>query len=92
VVLVQFDEDGPDVGELVVVQNQNRSILLVDRLTPGNIAVCLSVFSDRTIQKNMGVDKSGQGIEVPVGSPTIGRVLDALGRPLDGWKCRTLIQ
>jgi F-type H+-transporting ATPase subunit beta len=84
VVLVQFDEDGPAVGELVVVQNQNRSILLVDRLNMGNIAVCLSVFSDRTIQKNMNVDKSGQGIEIPVGDVTIGRVLDALGRPLDG--------
>jgi F-type H+-transporting ATPase subunit beta len=84
VVLVQFDEDGPEIGELVVVQNQNHSILLVDHLNPGNIAVCLSVFSDRTIQKNMKADRSGQGIEVPVGKDTIGRVLDALGRPLDG--------
>jgi F-type H+/Na+-transporting ATPase subunit beta len=84
VVLVQFDEDGPDIGELVLVQNQNRSVLLVDHLNPGNIAVCLSVFSDRTIQKNMAAERTGQGIEVPVGGATIGRVLDALGRPLDG--------
>jgi F-type H+-transporting ATPase subunit beta len=84
VVLIQFDEDGPDVGELIVLQNQNRSVLLVDHLNPGNIAVCLSVFSDRTIQKNMAAERSGQGIEVPVGNPTIGRVFDALGRPLDG--------
>jgi F-type H+-transporting ATPase subunit beta len=84
VVLVQFDEDGPEIGELVIVQNPNHSILLVDHLNTGNIAVCLSVFSDRTIQKNMKADRSGQGIEVPVGEATIGRVLDALGRPLDG--------
>jgi F-type H+-transporting ATPase subunit beta len=84
VVLVQFDHVGPEIGELVVVQNQNRSILLVDHLNTDNIAVCLTVFSDRTIQKNMKVDTSGQGIEVPVGGATIGRVLDALGRPLDG--------
>jgi F-type H+-transporting ATPase subunit beta len=84
VVLVQFDEDGPDIGELIIVQNQNQSILLVDHLNIGNIAVCLSVFSDRSIQKNMAVIKSGQGIEVPVGDSTIGRVFDALGRPLDG--------
>jgi F-type H+-transporting ATPase subunit beta len=84
VVLVQFDEDGPEVGELVVVQNQSRSILLVDHLNMDNIVVCLSVFADRTIQKNMTVERSGQGIEVPVGDATIGRVLDALGRPLDG--------
>jgi F-type H+-transporting ATPase subunit beta len=84
VVLVQFDEDGPEIGELLVTQNQNRSILLVDHLNSGNIAVCLSVFSDRSLQKNMVVERSGQGIEIPVGDPTIGRVLDALGRPLDG--------
>jgi F0F1-type ATP synthase beta subunit len=66
VVLVQFDEDGPEIGELVIVQNPNHSILLVDHLNTGNIAVCLSVFSDRTIQKNMKADRSGQGIEVPV--------------------------
>jgi F-type H+-transporting ATPase subunit beta len=84
VVLVQFDEDGPEIGELLVTQNQNHSILLVDHLNSGNIAVCLSVFSDRSLQKNMVVERSGQGIEIPVGGPTIGRVLDALGRPLDG--------
>jgi F-type H+-transporting ATPase subunit beta len=84
VVQVQFDEDGPEIGELVIVQNQNRSILLVDHLNTGNIAVCLSVFSDRSLQKNMIVERSGQSIEIPVGAATIGRVMDALGRPLDG--------
>jgi F-type H+-transporting ATPase subunit beta len=84
VVVVQFDEDGPEVGELVVVKNQNSSILLVDHLNTGNLAVCLSVFSDKSIQKNMAVERSNQGVEVPVGGATIGRVFDALGRPLDG--------
>jgi F-type H+-transporting ATPase subunit beta len=84
VVMVQFEEDGPDIGELLVIQNQNHTVLLVDHLNPNNIAVCLSVFSDPTIQKNMYVERSGQGVEIPVGQQTIGRVFDALGRPLDG--------
>jgi F-type H+-transporting ATPase subunit beta len=84
IVLVRFDEDGPEVGELLVIQNQNHTVLLVDHLNTNNIAVCLSVFSDPTIQKNMEVEKSGQGVDIPVGQPTIGRVFDALGRPLDG--------
>lgn len=84
VVSVQFEDDSPEIGELLITQNQNRSILLVDHLNSGNIAVCLSVFADYTIQKNMAVERSHQGIEIPVGEPTIGRVLDALGRPLDG--------
>ncbi len=84
VVMAQFDEGSPSIGELLVVDNKNRSILLVDHLDAGNIAVCLSIFADSTIQKNMPVSASGQGIEIPVGNATIGRVLDALGRPLDG--------
>jgi F-type H+/Na+-transporting ATPase subunit beta len=84
IVLVQFDEDGPEIGELLLVQNKNQSILLVDHLNSNNIAVCLSIFADRTLQKNMAVNRTNQSIEIPVGAPTIGRVMDALGRPLDG--------
>jgi F-type H+-transporting ATPase subunit beta len=84
VVVAQFDEDGPDIGELLVVGNQNKSILLVHHLSENNMATCLSIFSDRTIQKNMKVARTNQSIEVPVGPSTVGRVFDALGRPLDG--------
>src|SRR4051812_35098779 len=84
VVLVQFEDDSPDIGELLVVQNQNRSVLLVDHLNDRNIAACLSIFSDRSIQKNMAVARTEKSIEIPVGSQTVGRVFDALGRPLDG--------
>ena len=84
VIMVQFDEDTPDIGELLMVHNQSRSVLLVNRLDPGNVAVCLNVMGDRSIQKNMPAERTGRGIDIPVGKPTIGRVLDALGRPLDG--------
>jgi F-type H+-transporting ATPase subunit beta len=84
VIVAQFDEDGPDIGELLVIENQNKSILLVHHLSESNMATCLSIFSDHTIQKNMKVARTNQSIEIPVGPPTIGRVFDALGRPLDG--------
>ena len=32
----------------------------------------------------MPVQTTGAGIEIPIGEPTIGRILDALGEPLDG--------
>jgi F-type H+-transporting ATPase subunit beta len=41
-------------------------------------------MGDRSIQKNMPAERTGRGINVPVGNAIIGRVLDALGRPLDG--------
>jgi len=84
VVLAQFDEDGPRINEIITVDNGHESQLLVDHLEPGGIALCLNIRSDRRIEKGMSVTATGHGIEIPVGSPTIGRILDAVGQPLDG--------
>lgn len=84
VVRAQFDAGSPVVGEVIVVQNGHETKLLVDHLEPNGIAMCLNVRSDRRIQKGMRVDRTGKGIQVPTGSVTIGRILDALGDPLDG--------
>jgi F-type H+-transporting ATPase subunit beta len=83
-VRVQFDDDLPDIGELLIAESPLRGLLLVDHLTPGNIAVCLNINSDVSLQKNMKAERTMKGIEIPVGQQTIGRVLNALGRPLDG--------
>jgi F-type H+-transporting ATPase subunit beta len=84
VVLAQFDEDGPAINEIVTVENDHESQLLVDHLEPGGIAFCLNIRSDRRIEKGMSVTATGHGIQIPVGGPTIGRILDAVGQPLDG--------
>lgn len=84
VVRAQFDENGPRIGEIIIVDNGEDTKLLVDHLEPGGIAFCLNVRSDRRIEKGMVVNATGQGIEIPIGEPTIGRILDALGDPLDG--------
>lgn len=81
---VEFEKELPKIGELVIVDSKDKGVLLVDSLAPGNIAVCLNIQTDRTIEKNMTVSMTGKGIEVPVGKATIGRIFDALGRPLDG--------
>jgi F-type H+-transporting ATPase subunit beta len=84
VVLVQFEEEAPRIHELITVDNGENTKLLVDHLDPGGVAFCLNVRSDRRIVKGMTVHTTGQGIEIPVGDLTIGRILDALGDPLDG--------
>ncbi|MDO8591730.1 MAG: F0F1 ATP synthase subunit beta [bacterium] len=84
VVGVMFDEDGPEIGEVLLAANQNKTPLLVNHLEPGNMAVCLNILSDQTLQKNMVVERTNRGIEVPVGQAVFGRIFDALGRPLDG--------
>ena len=84
VIFVQFDQDGPEVGEVLIAQNEQKAILLVDHLAKDNIAVCLNVLGDKSLQKGQEVVRTGKGLEVPVGASNLGRVLDALGRPLDG--------
>jgi len=84
IVTVQFDADGPEIGEILVARSTGRALLLVNNLKDNNMAVCLNVVGDKSLAKNMGVDRTGKGIEVPVGPATLGRIFDALGRPLDG--------
>lgn len=84
IVHIQFDSDPPDVNELVMADNHNKTQLLVDHLDPGGVAVCLNVRTDRSIIKGTLVNRMRKGIEIPVGEPTIGRIMDALGGPLDG--------
>ena len=84
VVRVAFDNDAPRIGEVIVVDNGQETKLLVDHLEPGGIAMCLNIRSNRQIQKGMKVARTGSGITIPTGDQTIGRILDALGEPLDG--------
>ncbi|HSX47047.1 MAG TPA: F0F1 ATP synthase subunit beta [Patescibacteria group bacterium] len=84
IVRARFDDDMPSVGELIIVDNGHQTKLLVDHLEPGGVAMCLNIRSDRRIQRGMVVQRTNKGIEIPVGDPTVGRILDAVGDPLDG--------
>ena len=81
---VEFAEGLPDLNEILVVDNEQRTPLLVDHLRDANTAVCLNISGARLLQKGMTATRTGQSIDIPVGDQLIGRVLDALGRPIDG--------
>lgn len=84
VVRAQFDDDPPNINELVTVGNGFETQLMVDHMEPGGVAFCLNVRSDLRITKGMSVERTYKGIEIPIGEATIGRILSALGDPLDG--------
>lgn len=84
VIHVEFEEEVPATHEILVVDNHKQSKLLVDALAEGNVAVCLNLYADRTIQKGMEVTSTGRPLEIPVGDELIGRVVDATARPIDG--------
>lgn len=81
---VVFDESPPAVNEIIIIDNKSRTPLLVESVQDGNIARCLNITSDKTMQKGMTVTRTGKSIEIPVGDDMIGRVIDALARPIDG--------
>jgi F-type H+/Na+-transporting ATPase subunit beta len=83
IVVVRFDDVQPEIGEVLIAANPEKSWLLVETLLKDGMVVCLNIRSEQTIQKGMAVSCSGHGIDIAVGPKTIGRVFDALGNPLD---------
>jgi len=84
VLKIQFDEDMPELNEMIYVDNERKSPLLVFALENGDMATCLNIGGDRLIKKGDTVSRSGHSLEIPVGDEMIGRVWDAMGRPIDG--------
>lgn len=84
VIRVRFEEDVPDINEMLYVDNELKSPLLVSSISRGDTAVCLNIGGDYSIQKGDLVSRSGKSLEIPVGEEMIGRVWDAMGRPIDG--------
>jgi F-type H+-transporting ATPase subunit beta len=84
VIKVQFDEDMPELNEMIHVDNAAKTPLLVSSLDRGDTVICLNIAGDRSIQKGDKVFRSGHSLEIPVGDEMVGRVWDAMGRPIDG--------
>ena len=84
VIKIQFIEDIPNLNEMLYVDNEKKSPLLVSSLSGGDTAVCLNIGGDYSIKKGDTVTRSGRSLEIPVGDAMIGRVWDAMGRPIDG--------
>ena len=84
VIKVQFEGDMPDVNEMLYVKNEQKTPLLVYSLDKGDMALCLNIAGDRRIKKGDKVERSGKSLEIPVGFEMVGRVWDAMARPIDG--------
>lgn len=84
VIKVQFDDDVPDLNEMLYLENEARTPLLVQSVEKGDMVTCLNIAGDRSIKKGDRVTRSGHSLEIPVGYEMVGRVWDAMGRPIDG--------
>lgn len=68
-------------GELVEFQNGVRGIAL--NLEADNVGIVL-MGESTAIKQGMSLRRTGRIADVPVGEALIGRVVDALGQPIDG--------
>jgi len=84
VVQIEFDDDYPELNEMLVATDEAKSPLLVDNVNAAGLVVALNCRAVNTLQKGMEVSRTGKSIEIPVGPEMIGRVVDAMGAPIDG--------
>lgn len=82
---VSFDNHLPSQNELLHVKTANSGVdieVLAHR--PGGICRCIALESTEGLSRGMQVESTGNPIMVPVGEQVVGRVLNALGKPVDG--------
>jgi F-type H+-transporting ATPase subunit alpha len=73
--------DNVQAGEMVEFENGIRGMAL--NLETDNVGIVI-FGSDRDIKEGQTVKRTGAIVDVPVGKGLLGRVVDALGNPLDG--------
>ncbi len=73
--------DNCQAGEMVEFEDGTRGMAL--NLEEDNVGVVI-FGSDRHLKEGQTVKRTGAIVEVPVGKELLGRVVDALGNPIDG--------
>src|ERR1700710_255518 len=73
--------DNVPAGEMVEFENGTRGMAL--NLEQDNVGIVI-FGSDRDIKEGQTVKRTGAIVDVPVGKALLGRVVDALGNPIDG--------
>ena len=86
VVDVEFPADGlPDIFDAleIPVEGDLPMILEVQKHLGKNWVRTVAMDTTDGLQRGMNVYSTGSPIMVPVGEPTLGRVFNVLGRPVD---------
>jgi F-type H+-transporting ATPase subunit alpha len=73
--------DNVQAGEMVEFENGTRGMAL--NLESDNVGIVI-FGNDREIKEGQTVKRTGSIVDVPVGKGLLGRVVDALGNPIDG--------
>ncbi|MDD4902443.1 MAG: F0F1 ATP synthase subunit beta [Patescibacteria group bacterium] len=86
VVDVVFDDKLPEIfNALEVVKADGEKLILeVQQHTGFNVVRCIAMGSTDGLKRGDTVTDTGEGIQVPVGKETLGRIFNVLGDAVDG--------
>lgn len=86
VIDVRFPKNPPTVNEALLLETKNRQewVLEVAFNMGDNEVKTLALFPTEGISRGMKVKRTYNPIKVPVGEPTLGRIFNVLGQPIDG--------
>ncbi|MEK7215317.1 MAG: F0F1 ATP synthase subunit beta, partial [Chloroflexota bacterium] len=75
----------PNIYEVLETSTKGggRLVLEVAEHLPGNMARCIAMSSTLNLQRATPAKRAGLSIEIPVGDPCYGRILNVLGEPID---------
>ena len=83
VVDVEFPRDSvPKVYDALKVEN--GLTLEVQQQIGDGVVRTIAMGSTDGLKRGVGVDNTGDPVQVPVGPKTLGRIMDVLGEPVDG--------
>ncbi|MFC3814568.1 MULTISPECIES: F0F1 ATP synthase subunit beta [Lysobacter] len=83
VVDVEFPRESvPKVYDALKVDNTEITLEVQQQLGDGVVRT-IALGSTDGLKRNLVANNTGKGISVPVGSGTLGRIMDVLGRPID---------
>lgn len=85
VVDVRFPGHLPRQGDILTIQTETGTVSLeVMAHRRSSVCRCIALQPTDGLFRGLAVQPSGACLQVPVGAGTLGRVTDALGRPIDG--------
>ena len=83
VIDVEFPRDQvPNVYDALVVDDKGLTLEVQQQLGDG-VVRAIAMGSSEGISRGLGVNNTAAPISVPVGTETLGRIMDVLGNPID---------